>query len=59
MWPPVLVGTQSRLQQFVPPEQASPSSMQLPAPVDVTVVHVPAVIPVAIVQSPEQQSAGL
>jgi hypothetical protein len=59
MWPPVLVGTHRRLQQFVPPEQAWPSSMQFPAPVEVTVVHVPAVIPLAIVQSPEQQSAGL
>ena len=58
MCPPVLVGTQSRLQQFVPPEQACPSIMQLPAPVDVTAVQVPAVIPLAIVQSPVQQSAG-
>jgi hypothetical protein len=57
--PPVAVGTQSRLQQFVPPEQASPSIMQPPAPVEATVAHVPAVIPVAIVQSPVQQSAGL
>jgi hypothetical protein len=59
MCPPVLVGTQSRLQQFVPPAHASPSIMQFPAPVDVTVVQVPAVIPMAIVQSPVQQSVGL
>jgi hypothetical protein len=59
MWPPVLVGTHSRLQQFVPSAQPSPSSMQDPAPVEVTDAQVPAVIPAAIVQSPAQQSPGL
>jgi hypothetical protein len=33
--------------------------MQFPAPVEVTAVQVPAVIPLATVQSPVQQSAGL
>jgi hypothetical protein len=57
-WPPVLVGTQSRLQQFVPLAQAWLSSEHCPAPVVDAAVHVPAVIPVAIVQSAEQQSAA-
>jgi hypothetical protein len=60
MCPPVVVGTQSRLQQFVPPPgHACPSIAHCPAPVVVTEVHVPAVIPAATVHSPVQQSAGL
>jgi hypothetical protein len=59
MCPPVLVGTQSRLQQPVPPVHAWPSSEHSPAPVVLTTMHVPAVIPAAIVQRLVQQSAGL
>jgi hypothetical protein len=54
----VFVGTQRRLQQFVPPVHACPSTKHSPAPVVITAVQVPPVMPVATVQNPEQQSPG-
>jgi hypothetical protein len=54
-WPPVPVVTQRRLQQFVPPVQASPSTLQPPEPPALSTLQVPAVWPVAIVQMPLQQ----
>jgi hypothetical protein len=55
-WPPVLVGTQSRLQQSVPSAHACPSTRHWPAPVVATAEHVPTFAPDAIEHSPEQQS---
>jgi hypothetical protein len=56
-WPPVAVSTQSRLQHVVPLEQVCPSTLQPPEPPALSSPHVPAVLPVGIVQTPEQQVA--
>jgi hypothetical protein len=54
--PPVAVVAHSRLQQLVPSVQDCPSTLQLPEPVPLNAVQVPAVFPAALVHAPLQQS---
>jgi hypothetical protein len=57
--PPVAVDAHSRLQQFEPPLHDCPSRLQPPEPVLLSTSHTPAVLPLAMRQKPEQQSAAL